>query len=150
MLIGSGQRFRCNNVDILNLYFGAINANGQPLGQFTFAAWPRRAPFLVNRQAPNQGNAVVWFPLVPGHGDWRNTLSGDRLNIKTEYVGERAFDEIAEKGAIFIGKLNIVFAHFNGSDEREFLGIYTSRRQGKSFVYDKIADVIETDDWRRQ
>ena len=155
--VKNGQRFDGTIAQILNEKFAAKNAQGRPLAGWQKAAWPQSAPFLANRNVSNLGEAVVWFPFVTddqgsdGVAGWLNLVNGDRSIITTKYVGgETTQEEIYRKVARFIGKNHIVFARLEEKGSGfEFLGVYASERKGNTLIYRRIADMIETDDWRR-
>ena len=154
--IKAGKKFTGKIVDILNKEFTARTAKGHPFSGYQRSAWPISTPFLANKKDKGVGEAIVWFPHVTenprseGVGGWLNRVSKDRSEITTRYVGERPIQEINTQVAPFIGKLHIVFARWiDANNSQEFFGVYTSERKGDTFVYRRIVDAIETQDWQR-
>ena len=155
--INEGQRFTGRIADILNKEFAARTAQGKPLAGWYKSAWPQGTPYLVNRKDAQRLETVVWFPFVTddpkskGVAGWLNLTNKDRTVIMTRYVGEASAQE-EEYGRVarFIGKPHIIFARWiDQRNVKEFFGIYTSERKGNTFVYRRLADWIETNDWQR-
>lgn len=153
--IKAGQKVVGLIADILNREFSARSAKGLPLEGWQRSAWPSSSPFLTNKKVSNIG-AVVWFPYLtddpnsPGRDKWVNVLNNDCSIITTRYVGEESFDDVCRRIAKFIGKIHIVFDRETvGNTGRKFYGIYSSERVNDTFVYRRIADEINTQDWCR-
>lgn len=154
--ITQGQTFFGTIADILNTHFTARTAQGKPLANWYKSVWPYGRPFLVNTHDVRREEAIVWFPFVTSdpnsHGtcDWINIVSADKHIITTRYVGRDSFQNVCGRVSRFIGKNHIVFARWERQNRPfEFFGVYTSERQGDSFVYKRFADFIETSAWAR-
>jgi hypothetical protein len=150
-----GQKVVGSIVDILNREFLARTKTGQPLAGWQRSAWPRSVPFLKEK-GNSQNQAVVWFPYVTDNSKaedvagWLNVVNRDRSVITTTYNNNDAtFEDICQKVVEFIGKIHIIFGRSKTQKEIEFYGVYSSERDGDSFVYRRIAEEINTQDWQR-
>ena len=152
--IKAGQKVIGTLADILNREFSARTKTGLPLAGWRRSAWPSSSPFLKNGN--KSGNrAVVWFPYVTKNpnsqkvGDWLNVVSTDWSTITMRYVGNESQEDVYQRIARFTDKEQIVFGRNLGKCGCIFYGIYSSERVNDTFVYRRIADEINTQDWLR-